>query len=311
MHTDDFMQLLVSTVTAARGGTAEASPSSSRSHARRVRRGRLLNKLLTTAPPASSTADAHNPVTPTVYQPTTPTTPPGDTNASKDLLGTSLNSAGAAENSFESQIDEPAPADDPTTESQNNKLLPGYGSVYNNHTLKPAISHSTPPGWPPITYTIQRPPARELSPNSVTRCKTLSSHKITSDLTIGDVARVAAAELLGIRRTEYVFVHDNSYPAAEANMGPQRRTFHRHSRPPLRTITPPARPSQPKVPPPAQPNQPRARKTTSTATVTDENPGFEPSPPRHKARKHTSPPPAPSVMPARQKLVFGTPTERD
>ena len=62
MHTDDFMQLLVSTVTAARGGNAEASPSSSRSHARRARRGRLLNKLLTKEP---STADAHKPTTPT------------------------------------------------------------------------------------------------------------------------------------------------------------------------------------------------------------------------------------------------------
>ena len=316
MHTDDFMQLLVSTVTAARGGNAEASPSSSRSHARRARRGRLLNKLLTKDPPAPSTADAHNPETPTVHQTPTPTTPPGDTDASKDLLGTSLNSAGAAENSFESLNDEPPPAEDTPTEPQNiNKFLSGYGSVYNNHTLKPAIFHSTPPGWSPITYTNQRPPARELSPNSITRCKALSSHKITSDLTIGDVARVAAAELLGIRRIEHIFVHDSSYPAAEANMGPQRRTFHRHPRPPLRTITPPARSSQPKVPPQAQPTQTRARKTTSTATVTDENPGFEPSPPRRKARKHTSPPPtplaAPPAQPTRQKLVFGTPTKRD
>ena len=315
MHTDDFMQLLVSTVTAARGGNAEASPSSSRSHARRVRRGRLLNKLRTKEPPASSTADAHNPTTPTIHQPSTPTTPPGATHATKALLDVSLDSAGAAEISFETQTEEAAPEDEPLTESRNNKILPRFGSVYNNHTFKPTISHSTPPGWPPTTYTNQRPPARELSPNSITRCKALSSHKITSDLTIGDVARVAAAELLGRKRTEYIFIHDHSYPAAEANMGSQRRTFRRHPRPPLQTIAPPARPSQPKVPPSAQPTQPRARKTTSTATVTDENPGFEPSPPRQKTRKHTSPPPtppaAPPAHPTRLKLAFGTPIKRD
>ena len=161
MHTDDFMQLLVSTVTAARGGNAEASPSSSRSHARRARRGRLLNKLLTKEPPESSTADAHNPATPAVYQPPTPATPPEATNASKALLDVSLDSAGAAENSFETE--EAPPVADPPMESQNNKFLPGYGSVYNNHTLKPAISHSTPPGWPPTSYTNQSPPARELT----------------------------------------------------------------------------------------------------------------------------------------------------
>ena len=103
MHTDDFMQLLVSTVTAARGGNAEASPSSSRSHARRARRGRLLNKLLTKEPPEIPTADAHNPATPAVYQPPTPATPPEATNASKALLDVSLESAGAAENSFETE----------------------------------------------------------------------------------------------------------------------------------------------------------------------------------------------------------------
>jgi hypothetical protein len=312
MHTDDFMQLLVSTVTAARGGNAEASSSSSRSHARRARRGRLLNKLLTKEPPASPMVDAHNPTTPIIHQPSTPTTPPG---ASQALLGTSLDSTGTAEISFETPTEEAAPEDEHHTESRNIKIVPRCGSVYNNHTFKPAISHSTPPGWPPTTHTNQRPPARELSPNSITRCKALSSHKITSDLTIGDVARVAAAELLGRRRTEYIFIHDHPYPAAEANMGPQRRTFRRHPRPPLQTIAPPARPSQPKVPPPAQPTQPRARKTTSTATVTDENPGFEPSPPRHKARKHTSPPPtppaAPPAHPTRLKLAFGTPIKRD
>ena len=251
MHTDDFMQLLASTVTAARGGNAEASPSSSRSHARRARRGRLLNKLLTKEPPEIPTADAHNPATPAVDQPPTPATPLEAKNALKDLLGVSFDSTGTAENSLETE--EPAPMEDPLMESQNNKFLSGYGSVYNNHTLKPAISHSTPSGWSPTTYPNQRPPARELSPNSITRCRALSSHKITSDLTIGDVARVAAAELLGTQRTEYFIIHDYSYPAAEANMGPQRRTFRRHPRPPLQTIAPPARPSQPKVPPPAQP----------------------------------------------------------
>ena len=231
MHTDDFMQLLVSTVTAARGGNAEASPSSSRSHARRARRGRLLNKLLTKEPPASSTADAHNPTTPTTHQPSTPTTSPEASNASKALLNVSLDSAGAAENSFESQTEEAATVEDPPTESHNNKFLSRCGSVYNNHTFKPAISHPTPPGWPPTTHTNQRPPTRELSPNSITRCKALSSHKITSDLTIGDVARVAAAELLGRQRIEYVFIHDHSIPAAEANMGPQRRIFRRQTHP--------------------------------------------------------------------------------
>ncbi len=173
MHTDDFMQLLVSTVTAARGGNAEASPSSSRSHARRARRGRLLNKLLTKEPPEIPTADAHNPATPAVDQPPTPATPPEPTNALKDLLGVSFDSTGTAENSFETE--EAAPKEDPPMESQNNnKFLSGYGSVYNNHTLKPAISHSTPPGWPPTTYSNQRPPARELSPNSITRCRALS-----------------------------------------------------------------------------------------------------------------------------------------
>ena len=226
----------------------------------------------------------------------TPDTPPS--NIGNDL---SLDSTGTFELS-PSHLDiweDGAPSNPPPNamaESRNR-----CGSVYNHHPNGPRPMPSCAP-WPELEASAKRPPARELSPNSIAECHKRSLLPITTtNITTLDMITVVAAEHMGRRRTEYIFVREPSTPQPLPRSRTPRRNQSHSNRP---ADLPPQSVSPLKPVTSTRPTQQPARKPAAPPAVMDGNPDFEPSPPPRRTATRATTPPASPAKPTRRPLVF-------